>query len=1223
MDKARIIQFNCCGIKAKFNDIKQMIIKYNPDFILLQELKIKKNDKVKFKGYTLLSKHIDDESTTLTSVGILIKDGIIYSEIDLPDDMMVIGINTVCSTPISLFSYYDNHRINKLSANQLKCIIDSGKHKPIIMGDFNTKSFLWDSNRKFIFNDHRANKLIDFLDDSEMVLLNDGSTTRISPIFNQKNSALDLTLVHKDLHLKFNWSVAESEYGSDHLPTLLSPINKDNFTTHERIIWALKTTDWDLFNEVCDLNLITEAVNVDDMDEIINKQIIKGLEASTKFYKFPNNKKRSPPWWDDELRNLKKEKIKLLKKYVKKQTKENLTNLKKFNALFRKKLRKKKQDSWEKYINDINGDMELKDLWNRVRKVNGENVSKHIRNLLNDNDEIIEDKKLIVDMLGKHYESISSTESLDENEIKRYQNLKQKTSNLRITNDFTHLNKDFSINEMRVALKNTHDSAPGPDGLKYKIYKNLSSKNQNQLLKFYNRIWSCGIRPKSWSFSTIIPIKKNRNVMKPDNTRPINLINNITKLMDKMVNARLINTLESNNILDKTQFGFRQNKQCLDSIMKINNDVLEARKLRSHTQLVSFDIKKAFDTTWPDSIIWKLQSNKIGGNLLTYLKKFLGPRYFKVFNNSTSSEIFNTNVGVPQGSPLSSTLFLIAFQHILDALKPLSDVLHFSAYADDLVIYVTGKDNMKNQQIIQKSINDIAEAGLSVGLLLSEEKTKSLHMCTKRNCFVPDNYINGKIITKVDNLKILGLIFQKNFSYNNHINYICNKLSKDIQVIKVLSSARYGVKQDILRSIIVALSVPKIRYCLEIYGHTNKANKKKINTKLNHLKRLMLNAFVSTPITTLDILSGIDNIHDLILKSNLLAGARFKSTANQTYSNIISNNKHNNMVHNNFSDLNLIGTTIVKNLTMVSPQISIQNQVFLNIYKKKKEDIIPSMVNPLMTDFVREQGIVLSVYTDGSKINDNISYAVICDHSVVDTNKLHPMTSIYTAEAIAILKAVEFINSVPIDGKKAIITDSRSVLAELVSSNSKKSEITNIIKNSVKEDTIIIWVPSHSKIRGNDFADETAKNTNMEIGIFEDRVYIQDIVRNIKIFCSKLKQYNWSVQMENKLFKIKQTADFQSCDLEITKKEEMVLNRIRSGHSFLTHSHLISKETPRKCNFCDEILSISHLFECNSNINNNFKTKYDILDWKNDIFDVSKIREIFTYLKDLNYFNLI
>lgn len=1223
MDKARIIQFNCCGIKAKFNDIKQMIIKYNPDFILLQELKIKKNDKVKFKGYTLLSKHIDDESPTLTSVGMLIKDGIIYSEIILPDDMMVIGINTVCSAPISLFSYYDNHRINKLSAIQLNFIIDRGKHKPIIMGDFNTKSFLWDSNRKLVSNDHRAKKLIDFLDESEMVLLNDGSTTRISPIFNQKNSALDLTLVHKDLHLKFKWSVADSEYGSDHLPVLLSPVKKDNFTAHKRIIWDLKTTDWVLFNEVCNLNLITETENVDVMDEIINKQIIKGLEASTKFFKFPNNKKRSPPWWDDELRNLKKEKIKLLKKYVKNQTKENLIKLKKFNALFRKNLRKKKQDSWENYINDINGEIELKDLWNRVRKVNGENVSKHIRNLVNENGQIVEDKKIIADMLGKHYESISSTESLDENEMKRYNDLKEKTSNLRTTNDFIKLNEDFSIHELKVALKNAHDSAPGPDGLKYKIYKNLSSKNQKHLLNFYNQIWTCGCRPKSWNFSTIIPIKKIRNAVKPDNTRPINLINDITKLMDKMVNARLINTLEANNILDKTQFGFRQNKQCLDSVMKINNDVLEARRSRSHAQLVSFDIKKAFDTTWPDSVIWKLHSNKIGGNLLIYLKNFLGRRFFTVFNNSTSSQIFKTDVGVPQGSPLSSTLFLIAFQHILDALKPASEDLNFSAYADDLVIYVTGKDNLKNQETIQKSINDIAEAGLAVGLHLSEEKTKSLHMCTKINCLVPDNYINGKSITKVDNLKILGLIFQKNFSFNNHVNYVCNKLSKDIQVIKVLSSSRYGVRQDILRSIIVALSISKVRYCLEIYGHTNKHNKKKINTKLNHLKRLMLNAFVSTPITTLDVLSGIDNIHDLILKTNLLAGARFKSPTNQTYLNIISNNKHINMVHINFSDLNIINTTIVKNLTMVSPQISLQNQIFLNIYNKKKEDIIPSMVNPLLTDFIREQNIVLSVYTDGSKINDSVSYAVICDRSVVETDKLHPMTSIYTAEAFALLKAVEFINSVPFGGKKAILTDSRSVLEELDSTNSKKSEITNLIKNSLNENTIIIWVPSHSKIRGNDFADEIAKKTNTEVEEFEDRVYLQDIVRNLKIFCYKMKQFNWSMQMENKLFKIKQSADFQPCDLDITKKEEMVLNRVRSGHSFLTHSHLISKETPRKCNYCDEIITISHLFECSSNSNKNFKIKHDILDWKVDIFNVLKIRDILEYLKDLNYFNLI
>lgn len=162
------------------------------------------------------------------------------------------------------------------------------------------------------------------------------------------------------------------------------------------------------------------------------------------------------------------------------------------------------------------------------------------------------------------------------------------------------------------------------------------------------------------------------------------------------------------------------------------------------------------------------------------------------------------------------------------------------------------------------------------------------------------------------------------------------------------------------------------------------------------------------------------------------------------------------------------------------------------------------MVNPVLTDFVREKNIVLTVYTDGSKINDSVSYALICDRSVVETNKLHPMTSIYTAEAIAILKAVEFIIAIPVEGQKAIVTDSRSVLEELSSSNSKKSEITNLIKNSLNKNTSIIWVPSHLNIRGNDFADEIAKKKQIWKLKFLKTVYTYKIlIETSKYFVAK------------------------------------------------------------------------------------------------------------------------
>lgn len=103
----------------------------------------------------------------------------------------------------------------------------------------------------------------------------------------------------------------------------------------------------------------------------------------------------------------------------------------------------------------------------------------------------------------------------------------------------------------------------------------------------------------------MIPIPKSVNAKTPNDTRPINLINNRTKLVHKMVNNRLIYVFEKNHFIDDNQFGFRKNKQTLNSLIMLNNKILSSLQNGLHTQIVSFDIKKAFDTVWPESIFYQ------------------------------------------------------------------------------------------------------------------------------------------------------------------------------------------------------------------------------------------------------------------------------------------------------------------------------------------------------------------------------------------------------------------------------------------------------------------------------------------------------------------------------------------------------------------------------------------------------------------------------------------
>lgn len=1220
MDRSDIVQFNCNGLRGNYHQIVQLLRSYNPKFVLLQELKLGYGDKVVFKGYKLITNLKPGDDHYSTSVGILIKNGIIYTRIAGLEDLCLVGINTIDIVPVSIYSYYDSVVLRKLSKRNLVRIVNAGDHKPIIMGDFNSRDKLWDRSISSLAHpDARAKIIIDFIDDSNLVLMNHRSTTRISPILGNNNTAIDLSLIDADLVRYFKWCVIEESFGSDHLPTCLS-VETANINIHKFRIYDYKSTDWDLFNEHCDLSNIDIVLHsIDDIDKLIEEKIIYGLENSTHFFDFPNNKKRAPPWWDNEINNLKKQKNKFLGIYIKSKSKDSLINMKKFNCLYKRKLKEKKNESWEKFISECNGDIESKELWSRIKKINGQNCDKYIRCLSSESNEVTDEPQTVCDMLADHYSNISNSNKLSDGERRSLSKLNEKLENFGVhSSNFEDMNQMFTIEELKTTIRNTSNSAPGMDGIKYNVFKNMNDVNLEVILNFFNKVWSLSTRPVEWRKSVVIPIPKCPDAKYPNDTRPINLIKSRPKLLDKLINARLIHILESNNLISSNQFGFRKCKQTLDSLIKLDN-VIEKEINGNHVHLVSFDIMKAFDKIWPQSILLKLKEFSIGGNMYDYIVDYLQERSFKVRNGAILSKSVQTDIGVPQGSPLSSTLFIIAFQHILEEIEEDAETSYL-AYADDLVIYVTNSSNMLNTKNLQSIINRISKKGLTVGLKFSVEKSKSLHICKKTSCSQISNKIYGKLIPKVSSVKLLGLVIQKKHQYKLHLNILLEKLAKDLRLLKVLSNRRYGMNQDIMRRIILALSVSKIRYCIEIYGRICDTDVSRIDVVLNKMRRLMLGSFITTPIPTLLIQSGIPNFQDIRLKCNLLFSVKKSPFDYVSQRSARSHSEEVNRVMPNF-EFGL--EQIIKDSALVPPSLSIKNQIFKNIFNKKKSEIVPGYLLPEIHQFCDENVIDNCLFTDGSKINNKVGYAVVGNGEVLKSARINNNASVYTAEAMAVLSAVLYIKEVFPASKSVIFTDNAGILDELSVCSRKKNEIINQIKLNLDSSTLMAWVPSHYGVPGNEYADAEAKRAANFEEIDEINITSTDARRTYKAFITKKIQNDWNLNILNKLFLIRQSSSYVLSKSTYGKKTELILNRLRAGHSFATHSHLLSKEQPPVCNKCPALLTVEHIFTCNSNSRRLLRRRFDIDNWKVQLFKEDMVENIIEFIKESGYFQLI
>jgi len=109
------------------------------------------------------------------------------------------------------------------------------------------------------------------------------------------------------------------------------------------------------------------------------------------------------------------------------------------------------------------------------------------------------------------------------------------------------------------ALSNSKDYAVGQDDIHYQMRKHLHSETRSTLLSVLNEILIAGNFPCSWRESHVVRIQKPRkHTINPTNYRPIALTSCVCKIMECMINNRLVWYLAKNKIITPAQSGFRR-----------------------------------------------------------------------------------------------------------------------------------------------------------------------------------------------------------------------------------------------------------------------------------------------------------------------------------------------------------------------------------------------------------------------------------------------------------------------------------------------------------------------------------------------------------------------------------------------------------------------------------------------------------------------------------------
>ena len=171
-------------------------------------------------------------------------------------------------------------------------------------------------------------------------------------------------------------------------------------------------------------------------------------------------------------------------------------------------------------------------------------------------------------------------------------------------------------------LKNNCSS--GMDGITTKIIKTIHLHLLEPLMHIINLIFKTGKIPEKFKESIVIPIYKNSgNKEEISNYRPISLINNLGKIIEKCIKDRLINFLSSNNILSENQFGFAEGRSTADAMYELIKEVTNELDSSSKTIAVFLDLARAFDTVSHLVLFDILFSYGVGGTVLDVFRNYL------------------------------------------------------------------------------------------------------------------------------------------------------------------------------------------------------------------------------------------------------------------------------------------------------------------------------------------------------------------------------------------------------------------------------------------------------------------------------------------------------------------------------------------------------------------------------------------------------------------------
>ena len=142
----------------------------------------------------------------------------------------------------------------------------------------------------------------------------------------------------------------------------------------------------------------------------------------------------------------------------------------------------------------------------------------------------------------------------------------------------------------------------------------ITTSVQAPILEFYfAKAFEYGNFPSSLKIAKVIPLFKSGSKHETQNFRPVSLLSNISKVLEKLIKERLVKFLHQHKIIFEHQYGFRENHSTTHALIDILTACYDNIENKQYTILMMMDLKKAFDTVNHEKLLHILYHYGIKG----------------------------------------------------------------------------------------------------------------------------------------------------------------------------------------------------------------------------------------------------------------------------------------------------------------------------------------------------------------------------------------------------------------------------------------------------------------------------------------------------------------------------------------------------------------------------------------------------------------------------------